>query len=98
MISRPDIISDLYNKMFGDSRLTVWHISLYATLLILWQQTNFKTQVRVSRKMLMAKAHFRSITTYHKCITQLKDFGYIIYHPTYDCYEGTVIQIIVNRI
>jgi hypothetical protein len=50
--------------------------------------------VKISRKKLMTKAHFGSITTYHKCINQLCDFGYILYQPTYDCYAGSVIEVI----
>lgn len=80
--------------MIADSRVTVWHISLYVTLLILWQQAGFQKQVKISRKELMSKAHFGSITTYHKCISQLCDFGYIVYSPTYNCYTGSVIEII----
>jgi len=88
------LISELYSKMTEDPRVTVWHISLYVAMLILWQQAGFQKQVKISRKKLMSKAHFGSITTYHKCISQLCDFGYILYRPTYDCYAGSVIEII----
>jgi hypothetical protein len=94
MMPQTYIISELYGKMTEDPRVTVWHISLYVTMLILWQQAGFERQVKISRKKLMTKAHFGSITTYHKCINQLCDFGYILYRPTYDCYSGSVIEII----
>ena len=89
------IIPELHGKITEDPRVTVWHISLYFTMLILWQQAGFTKQVRISRKKLMAKAHFGSITTYHKCINQLCDFGYILYQPTYDCYAGSIIEIML---
>ena len=88
-----DVILKLYLKITEDPRVTVWHISLYVSLLILWQQNDFQKQVKISRKKLMTKAHFGSITTYHKCINQLCDLGYIFYQPTYDCYAGSVIEI-----
>lgn len=41
----------------------------------------------------MEKAHFKSITTYHKCINQLIKLGYISYLPNYDSYQGSLIEI-----
>lgn len=41
----------------------------------------------------MEKSHFKSITTYHKCIDQLIKLGYITYLPNYDPYQGTLIEI-----
>ena len=87
-------ISELFINISEDPRVTVWHICLYVTMLNLWQQCGFKKQVKISREKLMARSHFRSITTYHKCINQLRDFGYILYQPTYDCYTGSVIEIV----
>ncbi|CAN5529999.1 hypothetical protein BH09BAC6_BH09BAC6_13780 [soil metagenome] len=94
MLFESSITSQLYSRIAEDTRVTVWHIGLYTSMLILWSQSGFSEQVKVSREKLMTLAHFRSITTYHKCIRQLQDFGYIVYLPTYDCYAGSVIEII----
>jgi hypothetical protein len=94
MASPAPVVSEFFVKMTEDPRVTVWHISLYVTLLSLWQQSGFKKQIKISREKLMKKAHFGSITTYHKCITQLHDFGYIKYNPTYDYYAGSMVEII----
>lgn len=84
----------LYSKIADDPRVNVWQISLYTYILTLWQKSDYQKELKVSRKQLMAGAHFGSITTYHKCITRLKELDYIIYLPTYDAYQGTVVQII----
>ncbi|MET3981498.1 hypothetical protein ABIB39_004111 [Mucilaginibacter sp. UYP27] len=81
----------------NDSRITVWHISLYTCLIDLWIESDFQRQIIVSRKILMAKAHFRSTTTYHKCLNQLVEHGYIIYRPTYDSYTGSKIEILPKK-
>ena len=94
MCKRYDI-SEIFSKMTEDPRVTVWHMGLFISILILWEQAGFSKQVRISRKKLMTKAHLGSITTYHKCIVQLCDFGYILYQPTYDCYKGSIIEIIL---
>lgn len=83
----------LYSKITDDPRVNVWHISLYAYILSLWQKSGYEKQLRVSRKQLMKGAHFGSITTYHKCIGKLKELGYITYLPTYDPYQSTVIEL-----
>ncbi|TFF37658.1 hypothetical protein [Mucilaginibacter psychrotolerans] len=83
----------LYSKITDDPRVNVWHISLYTYILSLWQKSGFKKQLKVSRKQLMKGAHFGSITTYHKCISKLKELEYITYLPTYDSYRGTVIEL-----
>jgi hypothetical protein len=95
MLPNLSTFSELYSKIADDPRVTVWHISLYTCMLNLWEQNGFQKQVKVSRKLLMAGAHFGSITTYHKCIIQLKDLGYILYVPTYDSYQGSVIEIVL---
>ncbi|MET3981505.1 hypothetical protein ABIB62_004119 [Mucilaginibacter sp. UYP25] len=96
MTSQTTILSELFSKIGDDPRVNVWQISLYTALLNLWQQNGFQKEIKVTRKLLMAKAHFRSITTYHKSIKCLKDLGYIVYVPTYDSYQGTSIEIIIK--
>ncbi len=85
----------LYKKIADDPRVNVWHISLFIYILLLWQKNDYADQIKVSRKQLMTGAHFGSITTYHRCITHLKELQYIKYHPTYDSYQGTTIRVIV---
>jgi len=86
-------LSKLLDDIADDPRLTVWHISLYSCILNLWQQGGFEKQIKVTRKILMAKAHFASTSTYHKCLNKLIELGYIGYSPTYDCYKGSRIEI-----
>jgi hypothetical protein len=86
-------LSKLQTNIAEDPRVTVWHISLYNALLNIWQQTGFEKQIKVTRKILMAKAHFGSTSTYHKCLNKLIELNYISYNPTYDCYKGSRIEI-----
>lgn len=96
MLVESTVTTSLYLKITKDTRITVWHLSLYMSMLSLWQQGGFETQVKISRDKLMAMARFKSITTYHKCISNLSDFGYIKYKPTYDCYAGSAVEIITS--
>jgi len=94
-MSEFSILSRLHSNIAADPRVSVWHISLYTCLLTLWHQSGFQKQIKVTRKILMTKAHFGSTSTYHKCINKLIELGYITYIPTYDCYEGSKIEIIL---
>jgi len=85
----------LYSKIADDPRVNVWQISLYTFILRLWCKSGYQEQIKVSRKQLMKGAHFSSITTYHKCIKRLKELEYIIYLPTYDSYQSSIIQLII---
>lgn len=85
----------LYNKIANDPRVNVSHISLFLYILLLWQKNDYADQVKVSRKRLMAGAHFGSITTYHRCINRLHELQYIVYLPTYDSYQGTMIKVVI---
>ncbi|SDD34629.1 hypothetical protein SAMN05216464_101481 [Mucilaginibacter pineti] len=55
--------------------------------------SDFQKQFKITRALLMKKAHFKSITTYHKCIDHLIKLGYITYLPNYDSYQGSLIEI-----
>jgi hypothetical protein len=94
---KPDTstLLQLYSKIADDPRVNVWHISLYIFILTLWQKSGYQKQVKISRKQLMTGAHFGSITTYHKCINRLRELEYIIYVPTYDSYQGSIIKVIL---
>lgn len=91
----PDVLVmfKLYSRISRDHRVNVWHISLYVGLLDIWRATDFPPQIKITRRVLMLKAHFKSITTYHKCIDHLVKLGYINYYPTYDSYQGSCIEI-----
>lgn len=87
--------SQLQAAIADDPRVTVWHISLYTSILNIWQQEGYKSEIKVTRKTLMAKAHFASTSTYHKCLNKLIELRYVRYRPTYDCYKGSTIEIIL---
>jgi hypothetical protein len=93
-MSELSTLSKLQSRIADDPNVSVWHISIYACLLNLWMESGFQKQIKVTRKILMDKAHIRSTSTYHKCMNHLTKSGYITYIPTYDCYTGSKIEII----
>lgn len=95
---RMDMIENAYGVLTDDPRITVWHISLFIALLHLWRKNNFHNPVPITRKLVMTLAHIYSIATYHKCIKQLQEFGYIDYRPSYHPHLGTKIWLLTMSV
>lgn len=87
--------TDLYRIMANDSRLNVWHFSIYMSLYHQWLVSGSGNPVSISRKKIMEQTHIGSIVTYHKCIRQLRDFGYILYEPSYNPFIGSYVSLLL---
>ncbi|MFL9835558.1 hypothetical protein [Chryseobacterium terrae] len=77
-----------------DSRMCPTHISLYVALFQLWEKSRFKTPFSISRKDAMELSRIKSFATYHKCIKEIHNAGFIVYSPNYNSYKGSLIEII----
>ena len=66
-----------------DYIITMSHICVYTSLLHLWSLNQFRHPFRITRKKIMHLAKIHAKTTYHKCIKELQDSGYILYSPSF---------------
>lgn len=82
-----------YLQLAVDHRITVWHVSIYMALLYKLYESGLQNPVQISRLEVMHLAHVGSIATYHKCIKQLQEYGYIKYLPSHDPSLGSRIFI-----
>lgn len=87
-------IIDFFGNVIKDHRMVPSHISLYVSLFQLWSMHQYQNPFRVSRKEVMKLGKVKSFATYHKCIKELHQAGFIIYSPSYHPYEGSLIEII----
>jgi hypothetical protein len=78
-------------RMSKDQRLMATHISLVTALFVKWQRNDFISPFPVTRKELMGYSRIASIATYHKCIRELDEYGYICYQPSYDPVKGSLV-------
>lgn len=65
-----------------DPRISPAHISLYISILQSYVAQG-DLQVQVQRDLIIEQAKI-SASTYHRCINQLHDYGYIDYTPSFD--------------
>lgn len=77
----------------NDKRVTVWHLSVYVAILHLWNKNNCVSPVQITRRKVMQHSHVGSIVTYHKCISELQEFGYIEYLPSYHPKLGSKVYL-----
>jgi hypothetical protein len=91
------IIFDIANyskwirRMGKDQRLMATHVSLYTALFIHFQRNAFISPFPITRAGLMACSRIASVATYHKCIKELDEFGYVRYQPSFSPKQGSLI-------
>jgi hypothetical protein len=81
----------LIRRMGNDERLLATHVSLFTALFISWQRNEYVSPFAITRKTLMVFSKIASVATYHKCIRELDEFGYIRYQPSYHPANGSLI-------
>lgn len=89
------IFNEVFRVLAADQRINVWHFSIYTSLIHQWMLNGLVNPISISRRQIMEQTHIRSIVTYHKCIRQLKDFGYITYEPSYNPFIGSYVTLLV---
>lgn len=77
------------NRVFRQS-----HRSLYSALLVGQWRAGGANPFRISRRELMEHSAIRSFATYHKCITDLVEEGYIAYEPSYHPSLGSEVTLL----
>lgn len=83
-----------FGPVIQDSRMYPSHISLYVSLFQLWSISRFQNPFRICRQDVMKLSKIKSFATYHKCINEIHNAGFINYSPSYNSYEGSSIEII----
>lgn len=79
-----EILSGFFSAISGDARISTSHISIYCALLQLFHMQGDVNPVYAASKEVMQMAKISGLATYHRCIRDLHDFGYLHYHPSYN--------------
>ena len=76
-------LTEFYSHIAEDNRINTRHISLYMALFECWNRNNFENPLKIRRDLIMPIAKISGIATYHKCIKELHEYGYIRYFPSF---------------
>jgi hypothetical protein len=86
-------LTGFFHRAAKDYQLNPTHVSLYIAIFQLWNLNRFKSPISVSRSELMTLSKVSSKTTYHKCMRELQQFGYIRYDPSYHPLRGSLVYL-----
>ncbi len=89
-----DQLMAFYVAILNDKGITTSHISLYMALFKCWNLNNNKNPVSINRQEVMQIAKINGQATYHKCIKDLSDYGYISYIPSFKRNQGSKVYIL----
>jgi hypothetical protein len=76
-------ITQFITVVSEDARIGPAHISLYAALLKIWGEQAFQNPIQVKGREVMQLSKIAGVATYHKCIKELHQYGYIQYTPSF---------------
>ena len=87
-------VDNFFTAIADDARISTTHISLYMALLKLWNEGGGRNPIQVFSKIVMPICKISGIATYHKCIRELHDYGYIKYTPSFYRSSGSAVFLI----
>lgn len=76
-------LSDFFDAIEHDGRVSITHIGIYAALLHFWKLKDYKIPFLAFSSDIMKIAKVSSDKTYRKCAKDLHQFGYIKYESSY---------------
>jgi hypothetical protein len=87
-------LARFYELIRLDPKIGTSHISLYIALFLLYDQNGFRNPVNICRKEVMEIAKIKGLATFHKCIRDLSESGYIQYFPSYNAAVFSQVNLI----
>jgi hypothetical protein len=88
-------LTRFYEAIREDSRIAPSHISVYMALFECWNQNDFQNPVSIRRQQIMESAKISGLATYHRCIRELHEYGYIDYLPSF--YSAICSQVFMLK-
>jgi hypothetical protein len=87
-------IAGFFEAIECDARICSTHIGIYAALVQYWQANGFPNPMQAYAHEIMPLAKISASTTYHRCIRDLHDFGYIFYEPSFKPNQRSKIKLL----
>ncbi|KIX21602.1 hypothetical protein SY27_07845 [Flavobacterium sp. 316] len=84
-------LTGFFIRIASEETIYPTHISLYLALFQSWNINRFKNPIAISRDEMMKTSRIASKATYHKCIKELQNMGFIDYLPSYNPYAGSEV-------
>ena len=76
------LLSVFFKSIENDFRIGSTHIAVFAALLQFWNEKGMINPIQAYSIEIQKIAKIVSPKTYHKCMRELDEYGYLIYAPT----------------
>ncbi|WP_278034952.1 transcriptional regulator [Flavobacterium nitratireducens] len=87
-------LTGFFDKLVHDYDLNPTHVSLYISLFQFWNLNRFENPISITRDEVMRISKICSKATYHKCMRELHEKGYVIYEPSYNPFRGSMVRMV----
>lgn len=87
-------LTGFFDKLVHDYDLNPTHVSLYISLFQFWNLKRFENPISITRDEVMRISKICSKATYHKCMRELHEKGYVIYEPSYNPFRGSLVRMV----
>nr|WP_315142861.1 transcriptional regulator [uncultured Flavobacterium sp.] len=84
-------LTGFFDRIVLDRNLNPTHISLYIALFQFWNVNRFRNPISITRDEVMRISKICSKATYHKCMRELNEKGYIKYEPSFNPFKGSMV-------
>ena len=84
-------LTGFFDRILEDRNLNPTHVSLYIVLFQFWNINHFKNPISITRDEVMRTSKIGSTATYHKCMRELNEKGYIKYEPSFNPFKGSMV-------
>jgi hypothetical protein len=86
-------LKSFLNAVSKDPRIGATHVSIYMSLFHCWLENDCQDPILVNRRGIMANAKISGVATYHKCIRDLHEYGYIRYESSFHPHSQSKVFI-----
>jgi hypothetical protein len=87
-------LTSFFDRIILDRSLNPTHISLYIVLFQFWIINRFQNPISITREEVMRISKINSKATYHKCMRELNEKGYLKYEPSFNPFRGSSVHLI----
>lgn len=93
-MSELQALNSFFLAIRDDCRIGTSHISVYMALFHFYSLNEFQNPVRITRAEVMKQAKIGGLATYHRCVKDLAELGYIKYQPSFNPAVGSLVWML----
>lgn len=93
-VAEKSSLEQLMARIKVDAKPQKTHKAMLLGLLCCWVGSGFAPTFQITRRKLMIRSGIKGIGTYHKHLSDLVNWDYIMYEPSYHPAKGSRVSIL----